>query len=341
MEEKLKVIKTIEAQLNSQFKVQNSIVRMGDKVYQDIPSIGGDLYTLDYGAIGTGGLPRGRIIELYGPESSGKTTICLHYVGKEQRRGGLCAYVDAEHAIDPTYAAKLGVDMDNLLMSQPDSGEQALETTEALVESRVVSLVVVDSVAALVPQAELDGEMGDSHMGLQARLMSQAMRKLRGKCSANGVTVIFINQLRENLGVRFGNPETTTGGRALKFYASLRIDVRKVFKENGGANIMSGNVIIGHQIRLKVVKNKVGKPHQSTEVDLIYGLGLDTKADMIEHGINVGAIQQAGAWFSFGEIKVQGKAALKALLRDDESKLETLRLEIEKAHAAQKEADKQ
>ena len=342
MEEKLKAVKAVEAVLNKQFSVSNSIVRMGDKVHQDIPAIGGDLYTFDYGAIGCGGIPRGRIIELYGPESAGKTTVALHYVGKEQARGELCAFVDAEHALDPTYASQNGVDMDNLLVSQPDSGEQALETVEALVISRAVSLIVVDSVAALVPQSELDGDMGDSHMGQQARLMSQAMRKLRGKCAANGVTVIFINQLREKIGQSFGNPETTTGGRALKFYASVRVDIRKVFKENGGANITSGSVVIGHQIRLKVVKNKVGKPFQSTEVDLIYGQGIDTKADMIEHGINVGAIKQSGAWFSFGEIKnVQGKASLKALLKGDEEALSALKVEIDKAHAAQKEADKQ
>lgn len=328
----------MKAGLDKQFQTNNSIVRLGSKVGVPLPSIGTDIYTLDYDVIGTGGIPRGRIIELFGPESSGKTTIALHCVAKEQKRGELCAYIDAEHALDPSYMGQIGVDVDNLLVSQPDSGEQALETAEALVESRAVSLLVVDSVAALVPQAELDGEMGDSHMGLQARLMSQAMRKLRGKCAINGVTIIFINQIREKLGVMFGSPETTTGGRALKFYASVRLDVRKVSGENGAGKIMSGGVQIGHQIRLRAVKNKVGTPAQSTEIDLIYGQGIDTEADFITFAKKAGVIEQAGSWFKFnGENIAQGLPKTIAAVKDDRKLYDTIAAEVQKAIKARKE----
>jgi recombination protein RecA len=339
-DDKWKALKAVEAQLNKQFSTTTSLVRLGSKVGQLLPSVGGDLYTFDFDVIGTGGIPRGRIIEFFGPESSGKTTLALHYVGKEQKRGGICAYIDAEHALDPTYMAALGVDVDNLLVSQPDSGEQALETAEALVDSHAVDLIVVDSVAALVPQAELDGEMGDSHMGLQARLMSQAMRKLRGKCAMNGVPIIFINQIREKLGVMFGSPETTTGGRALKFYSSLRVDIRRVSGENGKGLIKSGDVLIGHQMRLRCVKNKVGTPARSTEVDLIYGVGIDTDADFIAYAKNIGAIEQSGSWFKLnGENIAQGFANTKAAIKDDAKLFEAIRAEVAKAQKAQREAD--
>lgn len=331
----------MKEQLDRQFKTTNSLVRLGNKVGTPLPSISTGLYTFDYDVIGTGGIPRGRIIELFGPESSGKTTFALHCVGCEQRNGGICAYIDAEHALDPTYMSLLKVDVDNLLVSQPDSGEQALETAEALVDSRAVTLIVVDSVAALVPQAELDGEMGDSHMGLQARLMSQAMRKLRGKCSMNGVTIIFINQIREKLGVMFGNPETTTGGRALKFYSSVRLDVRKVSGENNKGKIMSGDVLIGHQMRIRAVKNKVGTPTRSTEVDLIYGVGFDVENDFITYAKNIGVIQQSGAWFSFnGENIGQGFAKTLEAVKSNRTLRAAIAEEVAKAQKAQREADK-
>ncbi len=337
-DDKWKALKAVEAQLNKQFSTTTSIVRLGSKVGKLMPSIATNLYTFDFDVVGTGGIPRGRIVEVIGPESSGKTSFALHCVAQEQKRGELCAYVDAEHALDPTYMAALGVDVDNLLVSQPDSGEQALETVEALVESRAVTFIVVDSVAALVPQAELDGEMGDSHMGLQARLMSQAMRKLRGKLAMNNVTVMFINQIREKIGVMFGSPETTTGGRALKFYASLRLDIRKVSGEDGKGKIMSGTVQIGHVVRIKAIKNKVGTPFRQTEVDLVYGVGFDTEADLVEYGIAVGAIRQAGAWFKMPDgTQFQGRANLKDALRDDPAAWTALHKEIAKAQATQQE----
>jgi recombination protein RecA len=296
--------------------------------------------SLDNGVIGIGGIPKGRIIEIFGPESAGKTTITLEIVAEEQRTGELCAFVDAEHALDPNYAKSLGVDVDNLFVSQPDSGEQALETVIALVESRTVSIVVVDSVAALVPQAELDGEMGDSHMGLQARLMSQAMRKLRGICAINNVSVIFINQIREKIGVMFGSPETTTGGRALKFYSSVRLDVRRVSKTDGG-EILSGTVLIGHRIRIKAVKNKVGSPFRSCVVDCIYGKGIDRFADTVNYAIEVGAIDKAGGgWMSFkGEKLGQGNTNAISFLRENPEMMTKVKAEILKAMAAQREAE--
>lgn len=283
-----------------------------------MPNIPTNLPTFDNDVLGIGGIPRGRIIEIFGPESSGKTTTALHIIAEEQKKGEICAIVDAEHALDPTYAAKLGVDVDNLLISQPDSGEQALETVIALVLSRAVSLIVVDSVAALVPQAELDGEMGDSHMGLQARLMSQAMRKLRGICSINGITVIFINQIREKIGVMFGSPETTTGGRALKFYSSVRLDVRRVGGDAG--KITSGDVLIGNKVKIKAVKNKVSAPMRETVLDLIYGIGFDKEADFTEYAVRVGAITQKGAWYFVNGVQVaQGMKNLKEALREDKT----------------------
>lgn len=335
-DDKWKALKAVETQLNKQFSTTTSLVRLGDKVGQLLPSIGAGIYTFDFGVIGTGGIPRGRIIELFGPESSGKTTVALTYVAAEQAAGGICAYVDAEHALDPTYMASLKVNVDELVVSQPDSGEQALETVEALIDSRAVSLIVVDSVAALVPQAELDGEMGDSHMGLQARLMSQAMRKLRGKCAIAGIPVIFINQIREKIGVMFGSPETTTGGRALKFYSSVRIDVRRV----GGADgqIKEGEIHIGHRMKLKAVKNKVGPPFRVTEVDLIYGEGIDTFADLVTFAKDIEVIEQSGAWFSFkGERLGQGLKNTISALRDNTKLADSVKKEVEKELAKRRE----
>jgi recombination protein RecA len=260
-----------------------------------MPHIITGITSFDEEVLGVGGVPRGRVVEIYGPESSGKTTLVLEIIAAAQRNGELAAFVDAEHALDPNYASQLGVDVDNLYVSQPDYGEQALEAVIALVESRAVTIVAVDSVAALVPKAELDGEMGDSHMGLQARLMSQAMRKLVGICAVNEVTVIFINQLREKIGVVFGNPETTTGGRALKFYSSVRLDVRR----DANGNIKDGDKIIGHRLKIKAAKNKVATPFRETVVNLIYGQGIDRKADLITYGESLGVVEKSGAWYNY------------------------------------------
>ena len=340
-EDKLAALKAVEAKLNKQFDTTNSLVRLGSKVGTVMPHHSTGIPSLDHRVFGVGGVPKGRIIEIFGPESAGKTTATLEIIGEEQRATGeLCAFVDAEHALDPNYAKSLGVDVDNLIVSQPDSGEQALETVIALVESKAVSIVVVDSVAALVPQAELDGEMGDSHMGLQARLMSQAMRKLRGICSINGVTVIFINQIREKIGVMFGSPETTTGGRALKFYASVRLDVRRIGGDPG--KIMSGGVLIGHKMKIKAVKNKVGTPFQETSVNVIYGKGIDRFYDTVSFAAEVGAIDKAGAWYSFaGERLGQGLDNTVEYLRDKPELMVTIQAEIAKAVKAQQEADAQ
>ena len=292
--DKFDMLKAVAKTLDKQFSTTFSIVRLGSKVGVPIPSIQTNLPTLDYDVLQCGGIPRGRLVEIYGPESSGKTTLCLHIIAQEQKNtDNLVAIVDAEHAIDVSYAAKLGVNVDELLISQPNSGEEALETVEALVDSKTVSLIIVDSVAALVPRAELDGEMGDSHMGLQARLMSQACRKLVAKAAVNQVTIIFINQLREKIGIMFGSPETTTGGKALKFYASVRLDVRrrKIIGEKESP--------IGHQIEIKAVKNKCGSPMKSTLISLLYDSGIDTFADFIQYAVSAKSIEQSGAWYSF------------------------------------------
>lgn len=293
MTDKWAVLKDVETKLNKQFSTTSSIVRLGSKVGIALPSIETGITSLDRFVIGTGGLPKGRIIEIFGPNSAGKTSLILHIIGQEQKRGNLCAFIDAEHSLDPTWAKKLGVDVDNLAVSQPDNGEQALETAEALIDSKVVSLIVIDSVAALVPAAEISGEMGDSHMGLQARLMSQAMRKLIGKCAANNVTLVLSNQLRDKLGVIYGSPEVTTGGNALKFYASVRLDVRR------RKPIKNGEEVIGHEIEIKAVKNKVGIPFRSCMVDLIYAVGFNTFKSYIEYAIEMDVIDRAGSWFKF------------------------------------------
>ena len=297
MKDKWKALAAVEASLNKQFNTTSSIVRLGNKVNIPLPSISTGLPTFDYDVVGTGGIPRGRVVEILGAESGGKTTFCLTVTASEQNQGGICAFIDSEHSLDVTYANNLGVDVDNLVVSQPDSGEQALETVEALVDSGAVSLIVVDSVAALVPQAELDGEMGSSHMGLQARLMSQAMRKLRGKCHALNVTILFTNQIREKIGVFYGSNETSPGGRALRFYASLRLDIRKIGGEAG--QLKEGTQTIGHKVKIKAIKNKVGIPFKETQFNLIYGKGFDKDTDLIQYAINSGTVEQKGAWCSF------------------------------------------
>src|SRR3954447_983506 len=308
--EKNKALDAAVAQIERAFG-KGSIMRMGarsgDEQIEVIPSgsLGLDL------ALGVGGLPRGRIIEIYGPESSGKTTLALHAIAEAQKRGGTCAFLDAEHALDPAYARKLGVDVDNLLISQPDAGEQALEIADTLVRSGAIDVLVVDSVAALVPRAELEGEMGDSHMGLHARLMSQALRKLTGSISRSRAMVIFINQIRMKIGVMFGNPETTTGGNALKFYASVRLDIRRI-----GA-IKDRDQIIGNQTRVKVVKNKMAPPFKVVDFDIMYGEGVSKRGELIDLGVQAGVVEKSGAWFSHDGQRIgQGRENAKTYLKD-------------------------
>ena len=290
---------------------KGSIMRMGDTPSVNVETISTGSISLD-AAIGIGGIPRGRVVEVYGPESSGKTTLTLHIVAQAQKSGGFAAFIDAEHALDPSYAKKLGVDTENLLISQPDTGEQALEITETLVRSGALDVIVVDSVAALVPKAELDGDMGDSHMGLQARLMSQALRKLTGTVSKSKTTVIFINQLRQKIGVMFGNPETTTGGNALKFYSSLRLDIRKI------AQIKDRDNVVGNKVRVKVVKNKMAPPFRKAEFDIMYGLGISYEGDLIDLAVEGDIVKKMGAWYSYEEKKIgQGRENSKRFLSEN------------------------
>ncbi|MBO7661841.1 MAG: recombinase RecA [Clostridia bacterium] len=309
-EEKLKALEHALADLDKQFG-KGAVIRMGaDAVNRDIEVIPSGCLTLDY-ALGVGGIPRGRIVEIYGPESSGKTTVALHVVAQAQKAGGIAAFVDAEHALDPAYAKKLGVNVDELYVSQPDTGEQALEITEALVRSGALDVVVIDSVAALVPKAEIDGEMGDSFVGLQARLMSQALRKLTGVINKTGCVAIFINQLREKVGVMYGNPETTPGGRALKFYSSVRLDVRK------GEALKNGSEIIGNRTRVKVVKNKVAPPFRVAEFDIIYGEGISAEGTLLDLAVERDIIHKSGAFFSYGEQRLaQGRDNARMYLKD-------------------------
>ncbi|MBX6370996.1 MAG: recombinase RecA [Acidothermus sp.] len=290
---------------------KGSLMRLGDEARAPIDVIPTGSIALDV-ALGIGGLPRGRIVEIYGPESSGKTTLALHAVANAQRAGGIAAFIDAEHALDPEYAKKLGVDTDNLLVSQPDTGEQALEIADTLIRSGAVDVIVIDSVAALVPRAEIEGEMGDSHVGLQARLMSQALRKITGALSHSGTTAIFINQLREKVGVFFGSPETTTGGKALKFYASIRLDVRRI------DTIKEGQEAIGNRTRVKVVKNKCASPFRQAEFDILYNVGISREGSLIDMGVEHGIIRKSGAWYTYdGDQLGQGKENARAYLRDN------------------------
>jgi recombination protein RecA len=323
--ERTKAIDLALAQIEKQFG-KGSIMRLGSKeAIVPIAVISTGAISFD-AALGVGGFPRGRVVEIFGPESSGKTTIALQVVAEAQKTGGMAAFVDAEHALDPGYAKKLGVDVDNLLVSQPDYGEQALEIVEALVRSNSIDVLVVDSVAALVPKAELDGEMGDSHMGLQARLMSQALRKLTGTVAKSRTCLIFINQIREKIGVMFGNPETTTGGRALKFYSSVRIDIRRI------AAIKDGDVMVGSRTRVKIVKNKVAAPFRESEFDILYGEGISREGDLIDLAVAQNILEKSGSWFSYkGERIGQGRENARTFLKENKDTMAKLDAEVRKA----------
>src|SRR5687768_10305764 len=308
--DRAKALEAALAQIDKQFG-KGSIMRLGDETRAPIEVIPTGSIALDV-ALGIGGLPRGRVVEIYGPESSGKTTVALHAVANAQRNGGIAAFIDAEHALDPEYAKNLGVDTDALLVSQPDTGEQALEIADMLIRSGALSLIVIDSVAALVPRAEIEGEMGDSHVGLQARLMSQALRKMTGALNNSGTTAIFINQLREKIGVMFGSPETTTGGRALKFYASVRLDVRRI------ETLKDGSDPVGNRTRVKVVKNKVAPPFKQAEFDILYGQGISREGGLIDMGVEQGFVRKAGAWYTYeGDQLGQGKENARNFLKDN------------------------
>lgn len=324
VEDKLKVLKLALDKIEKDYG-KGSVMMLGDKQQDTMDVISTGSLGLDV-ALGVGGFPRGRIIEIYGPESSGKTTIAIHTIAEAQKKGGICAIIDAEHAFDSGYARKLGVDVDNLIISQPDYGEQALEIADRLISSGAVDVVVIDSVAALVPKGELEGEMGDSKMGLQARLMSQALRKLTATIARTGCCCIFINQLREKIGVMFGNPETTTGGNALKFYASVRLDIRRI------SQIKDGDVASGNRTRVKVVKNKVAPPFRQVEFDIIFGEGISKVGEIIDMGVELGILQKSGSWFSYGDGKIgQGRDAVKQFLFDNPEVMEEIEGRIREA----------
>ena len=332
--EKEKNLEQLIAQIEKQFG-KGSIMRLGDHAHQVVDVIPTGCLTLDL-ALGIGGMPRGRVVEIYGPESSGKTTVALHVVAEAQKKGCTAAFIDAEHALDPVYAGNLGVDINSLYISQPDNGEQALDITESLVKSGSIDLIVIDSVAALTPKAELDGEMGDAHVGLLARLMSQAMRKLTAYINKSNVCVIFINQLREKVGVMFGNPETTTGGKALKFYASIRLDVRKADA------IKDGNEVIGNRTRVKVVKNKLAPPFKTCEFDIIYGKGVSKEGCLLDLALETGIIQKSGSWFAYNGEKIgQGKENVKQYLADNPNIAEEIHNQISDYYNPKKDTVKE
>ncbi len=345
MLEKKKALEMALGQIEKQFG-KGAVMKLGENTHMNIETIPTGAIGLDI-ALGVGGVPRGRIVEVFGPESSGKTTVALHIVAEAQKAGGDAAFIDAEHALDPIYAKKLGVDIDNLIVSQPDTGEQALEIAEALVRSGAIDVIVIDSVAALVPKAEIDGEMGDSHVGLQARLMSQALRKLAGVISKSKTTAIFINQLREKVGVMFGNPETTPGGRALKFYATVRLDVRRI------ESIKQGTDVVGNRTRVKVVKNKVAPPFKEAEFDIIYGQGISREGSILDVAVNLDIVNKSGAWFSYNGQRIgQGRENVKQFLRENADMTKEIEKKIREnynqafvnsvdVHAADEEGDEE
>lgn len=332
--EKLKALQLTIDKLEKTYG-KGTVMKLSDEKIADIPAISTGSLGLDI-ALGVGGIPRGRITEIYGPESSGKTTLTMHMIAEAQKKGGLAAFIDAEHAFDKTYAEKLGIDTENLLISQPDNGEQALEIADHLIRSGAIDIIVIDSVAALVPKSELEGEMGDSKMGLHARLMSQALRKLTGTISRTGCSCIFINQLREKIGVMFGNPETTTGGNALKFYASVRLDIRRI------GQIKDGDDINGNRVKVKVVKNKVAPPFKVVEFDIMYGKGISKSGEIIDLGVELNVIQKSGSWFSYDGNKLgQGRDAVKQLVEDNPELAEQLEKKIKEKLASGEVPDKE
>lgn len=330
-EDKLRALDTALGQIEKQYG-KGAVMKLGDSAANmNVETIPTGSLSLDI-ALGLGGVPKGRIIEVYGPESSGKTTVALHMVAEVQKRGGIAGFIDAEHALDPAYAKNIGVDIENLYISQPDNGEQALEITETMVRSGAVDIIIVDSVAALVPKAEIDGDMGDSHVGLQARLMSQALRKLTAAISKSNCIVIFINQLREKVGVMFGNPETTTGGRALKFYSSIRLDVRRI------EALKQGGEMVGNRTRIKVVKNKVAPPFREAEFDIMFGKGISKEGDVLDLAASVGIVQKSGAWFAYGGDKIgQGRENAKAYLREHPEIMDEIEHKVRVAYGLIKE----
>lgn len=328
--EKLKVLQAAISKIEKNYG-KGSIMKLGDKAVEQMDTISSGSIALDY-ALGVGGFPKGRIIEIYGPESSGKTTLAIHAIAESQKNGGLAAFIDAEHAFDSNYAKKLGVDVDNLYISQPDNGEQALEIADNLISSGAVDIIVIDSVAALTPKSEIDGEMGDSKMGLHARLMSQALRKMTATISKTKCCCIFINQLRDKIGVMFGSPETTTGGNALKFYSSIRLDIRRI------QAIKDGETNIGNRVRVKIVKNKVAPPFRQVEFDLLFGQGISKMGELVDIGVDAGIIKKSGSWFSYGETKLgQGREAVKQLLADNPELQEEIAEQIKEYLASDNE----
>ena len=334
-EEKIKALDAALANIEKQFG-KGSVMKLGESNYNlNVETVPTGSLSLDI-ALGLGGVPKGRIVEIYGPESSGKTTVALHMVAEVQKRGGIAGFIEAEHALDPVYAKNIGVDIDNLYISQPDSGEQALEITETMVRSGAVDIIIVDSVAALVPKAEIDGDMGDSHVGLQARLMSQALRKLTPVVSKSNCIVIFINQLREKVGVMFGNPETTTGGRALKFYSSVRMDVRRI------ETLKQGGEVIGNRTRVKVVKNKVAPPFKEAEFDIMFGKGISVEGDILDLAVSIGLVQKSGAWFAYNNEKIgQGRENAKQYLIDHPDIMNEIEAKVREAYFTKPEEQTQ